>query len=203
MFRIKTILLIACFSLLITLPATAKTVIFVGDSLTAGLGVEKENAYPSIISNKLKTDGHTVKIINASISGSTSASAVSRMKWVHKMKPDVIFLALGANDGLRGLSTNEMEKNLSRAIQIAISEQTKVILAGMEIPPNYGKTYTDNFRKVFKSLAKQYHITFIPFLLQNVGGYPELNQADGIHPNRKGHQIMAENIYPYILEAIQ
>ncbi|MFA5903575.1 MAG: arylesterase [Desulfobacula sp.] len=198
-------LVISVFFILSFYPLSAAEqpvrILFLGDSLTAGLGVEPEEAYPSVIQKMLdeKQIRH-ITLTNSSISGSTSASAVSRLKWHLKAKPDMMVLALGANDGLRGLSTDEMEKNLDTAIVLAKEHNIRVILAGMQIPPNYGPEYTDAFRDVFSSLAKKHKLSFIPFLLKDVAGNPSLNQADGIHPNAEGHRIIAAHVLPFILE---
>jgi acyl-CoA thioesterase-1 len=143
---------------------------------------------------------HHIIVTNGSISGSTTASAVSRLKWFLRAKPDILVLALGANDGLRGLPLDEMAKNLDNAIVLAKENQIRVILAGMEIPPNYGPEYTKAFREVFPALARRHQLEFIPFLLENVAGDPSLNQADGIHPNARGHRIIAAHVLPFILE---
>jgi len=182
--------------------AAAETrILFLGDSITAGLGVEKEQAYPHLVGEALRLKGYEdIHIINAGISGSTSASALSRLQWHSRIKPDILVLALGANDGLRGLSTQETKTNLDRAIQFALNQGIKVILAGMEMPPNYGSQYTKDFRNVFIELAQKHKISFMPFLLKDVGGVATLNQPDGIHPNPQGHQIIAKNMIPYILE---
>jgi acyl-CoA thioesterase-1 len=181
---------------------THPNILFLGDSITAGLGVELENAYPALIADmfndKPEEKGIRVRITNGSISGSTTAGALSRLKWFLKVKPDILILALGANDGLRGLSTQEMSQNLERTIVLARQNGIRVILAGMQIPPNYGQAYSKAFREVFASLADRYDLSFIPFLLKDVAGNPLLNQADGIHPNRAGHKIIAETVLPYI-----
>ncbi len=177
-------------------------ILFLGDSITAGLGVELENAYPAVINDMfndlLEENGIRVRITNGSISGSTTAGALSRLKWFLRGKPDILVLALGANDGLRGLSTLEMSQNLERTIILAMENDIRVILAGMEIPPNYGPAYSKAFREVFALLADKYDLSFIPFLLKGVAGNPSLNQADGIHPNRAGHKIIAGAVFPYI-----
>jgi len=177
-------------------------ILFLGDSITAGLGVELENAYPAVINDMfndlLEENGMQVRITNGSISGSTTAGALSRLKWFLRGKPDILVLALGANDGLRGLSTLEMSQNLERTIILAMENDIRVILAGMEIPPNYGPAYSKAFREVFALLADKYDLSFIPFLLKGVAGNPFLNQADGIHPNRAGHKIIAAAVFPYI-----
>jgi acyl-CoA thioesterase-1 len=181
---------------------TPTKILFLGDSITAGLGVELENAYPAVINDMFndlpEEKGIRVRITNGSISGSTTAGALSRLKWFLKVKPDILVLALGANDGLRGLSTQEMSQNLERTIVLASQNGIRVILAGMQIPPNYGQAYSKAFREVFASLADRYDLSFIPFLLKEVAGDPSLNQADGIHPNRAGHTIIAETVFPYI-----
>ena len=176
-------------------------ILFLGDSLTAGLGVEPQEAYPSVIQDMLKEKKIThITLTNGSISGSTSAGAVSRLKWFLRAKPDILVLALGANDGLRGLPIEEMAKNLDNTIALAKENHIRVILAGMEIPPNYGPEYTKAFREVFRSLARKHDLAFIPFLLKDVAGNPSLNQADGIHPNAEGHRIIAAHVLPFILE---
>ncbi len=184
------------------LAADANTrILFLGDSITAGLGVEPEHSYPALIDQMLKGKGvQGVWITNGSISGSTTAGAFSRLKWYLRAKPDILVLALGANDGLRGLSTVEMARNLDRTIGLAKEKGIRVILAGMEIPPNYGPDYSKAFREVFVSLADKHPITLIPFLLKGVAGRASLNQADGIHPNRAGHRIIAATVFPYLLE---
>lgn len=176
-------------------------ILFLGDSLTAGLGVEPHEAYPSVIRDMLDEKQIThITLTNGSISGSTTAGAVSRLKWFLRANPQVLVLALGANDGLRGLPLDEMEKNLNSTIVLAKENRIRVILAGMEIPPNYGPAYTKAFREVFPSLARKHDLALIPFLLKDVAGNPSLNQADGIHPNAQGHRIIAAHVLPFILE---
>lgn len=177
-------------------------ILFLGDSITAGLGVMREESYPYLIDRMLKKKGHKVRIYNGSISGSTSASALSRLKWFKRVKADILVLALGANDGLRGQPVKSMEKNLEKTVVFAKRSGMKVIVAGMKMPPNYGKKYTDDFEKVFFNLAKKHKTYLIPFLLEGVGGNPELNQADGIHPNKEGQKIIADNVIKYILELL-
>ena len=173
-------------------------IVALGDSLTEGFGVSKEEAYPFLVEKELFGKGHAVKLINAGISGSTSASAASRLKWYIRSQPDIIIIALGGNDGLRGLSVAHMKKNLSKAIELAQSEKIQVLLSGMQIPLNYGTRYTESFRKVFHELAELYKLPIIPFLLKDVGGIPNLNQPDGIHPNPEGHQIIAATVLKHL-----
>jgi acyl-CoA thioesterase I len=175
-------------------------VLFLGDSLTAGLGVKKEQAFPAVVGRMLKQQGwQDVRIINAGISGATTAGAVSRLNRQLVAAPHVLVLALGANDGLRGLSLENMAQNLDDTISLALENNLCVVLAGMEMPPNYGPEYTGQFRQIFRDLAEKYGIVLIPFLLAHVGGEPDMNQADGIHPNPAGHRQIAETVLPYIL----
>lgn len=183
--------------------AAQKKLVVLGDSVSEGYGVAKEAAYPSLLEKKLHDAGKTEWfIVNASVSGSTTASAVGRMKWIFKAKPDVVLLALGGNDGLRGLKVEESEKNLDEAVKYAESQKVRVILAGLYMPPNYGKDYTEKFKKMYEDIAKKYKLTFIPFILENVGGNPKYNQADGIHPNEEGHKIIADNIFKVLKGAL-
>ncbi len=178
-------------------------VLFIGDSLTAGLGVMPEQAYPALIQKMLERSGKKqVKVINGGISGSTSAGASSRLKWYLRVGPGVLVLALGANDGLRGLPVDQMKKNLAQAIDLAKRSHIQVILCGMEVPPNYGPGYAADFRRVFPDLAREFNIPLVPFLLEGVGGEARLNQADGIHPTFEGHEIIAHTLLPYILELL-
>lgn len=175
-----------------------KKIIFLGDSLTEGLGVEKNKAYPALIQEKIINEKLNYQVINSGVSGSTTASALNRVKWLMSSKPDVIVLALGANDGLRGLPVNESEKNLQAAIDLITNNKIKIILLGVLMPPNYGKKYTDDFKKMYLQLARKNKINLIPFILDEVAGDPKLNQADGIHPNEKGHQVIAEKLFPQL-----
>jgi acyl-CoA thioesterase-1 len=171
-----------------------KTIVFLGDSLTEGYQLAKEEAYPSLIENELKLKKMDVKVINAGESGATSASGPKKIKWYLKAKPDVLVLALGANDGLRGLSLSETEKNLSLVIDMAIEARVKVLLIGMKMPINYGEPYRTQFQNLFKKLAGKFKLELVPFLLEGVGGRPEMNLTDGIHPNPAGHKVMAKTV---------
>ncbi|POB13724.1 MULTISPECIES: arylesterase [unclassified Halobacteriovorax] len=180
----------------------APKVLFLGDSLTAGYGIDPEKAYPNLVKDILKKEGIEIEVMNASISGSTSASAVSRLKWSLRGKPDVMLLALGANDGLRGIKLVSTKENLKNAIKLAKSKGVKVILAGMQIPPNYGPEYTKEFQKMFPDLKKEEGVTLLPFLLKDVAGQRQYNIDDGIHPNEEGHKIIAKTVAPFIRKAL-
>ncbi|WP_127715834.1 arylesterase [Halobacteriovorax sp. HLS] len=177
----------------------AKKILFIGDSLTEGYGVAKEKSYPIILKELLKSD-HSIdiEVLNGSVSGSTTASSFSRFKWFLKGKPDILVLALGANDGLRGIDLKASKINLSKTIELAQENGIKVVLAGMYIPPNYGPKYTSEFKKMYLSLEKEYKLTLIPFLLDGVAANKDLNISDGIHPNENGHEVIAKNLVKYL-----
>jgi len=200
---ISMALIITLFTISVRAAKNNIKVLFLGDSITAGYGIDKHKAYPTLLEELLKQAGkNNISIINAGISGSTTASTLSRLRWYKKIKPDILFLALGGNDGLRGLSAQEMQKNLEKSIQYALKHNMKVVLAGMQIPPNYGPEYTTEFKKVYQKLAEKYDIIFMPFLLKDVAGLEDLNLPDGIHPNTKGHEIIASHVLEYILECL-
>ena len=182
-------------------PSPRPRIVFLGDSLTAGLGLPGDRSYPALIGTKLKERGYPHEIINAGVSGDTSAGGVRRLDWSLEGDVRVLVLALGANDGLRGLPTDDLKKNLAAVLDRAAARGIPVILAGMEAPPNNGADYTRAFRGVYVDLAKEYRVRFIPFLLQGVAGNPSLNQADGIHPNVRGAEMVADLVWAE-LEAI-
>ena len=177
-------------------------IVFLGDSLTEGFGVDGGEAFPALVLERFEADRIAdVEIVNAGFSGSTSAGAPARMKWILKSEPDLVFLALGANDGLRGLSIASVRRNLTAAIEIARQAGVKVVLAGMQIPPNYGAEYTSSFRRVFYEVAEAAGVELVPFLLEGVAAVPELNLPDGIHPNPDGHVVISGVVYPYLRKA--
>ncbi len=179
---------------LISFQAHSRTILVLGDSLTEGYRLGKEEAYAAVMERELKKPHPDIKVINGGVSGSTSASAPKRLDWYLKAKPDIMILALGANDGLRGIKVEETKKNLENVIVKAKDQGIKVIMAGMRMPPNYGKEYRESFDKIFPDLAKKHSLKLIPFLLQDVAGKPKLNLPDGIHPNPEGHKIMAKTV---------
>src|SRR4029079_17113134 len=167
-------------------------IVVLGDSLTAGLGLLETQSYPHLLQEKIDRDGFHYEVVNAGVSGDTSAGGLRRLDWALQEDVRVLILALGANDGLRGLSIAEMKQNLSEIIEKARAKNVVVVLAGMEAPPNYGAEYAASFRKAYRDLASQYHVLFVPFLLDKVAGQSALNQADGIHPNPEGAAIVAD-----------
>jgi acyl-CoA thioesterase-1 len=177
-------------------PADAPKIVVLGDSLTAGLGLSPSQAYPALLQQKLNAAGYKWEVVNAGVSGDTSAAGLERTDWaLDQGHVRILVLELGANDGLRGLPPAEMKKNLAAIIARAQDKGIAVLLTGMEAPPNFGPDYTVSFRQVYRDLAREYKTPFLPFLLVKVAGVPSLNQGDGIHPNVDGAQIVAANVW--------
>ena len=174
------------------------TILFLGDSLTEGYGVDKPHSYVALVEKELIAKGKKIKILNGSVSGSTTSSGMKRLKWFKKAKPDILVLALGANDGLRGVKIDVSHKNLEEMIKYALKNKMQVLLAGMMLPPNYGPEYTNKFKSMYDLLTEKYKISRIPFILEGVAGNKTLNQADGIHPNEKGHLILKSTVLKYL-----
>jgi len=174
-----------------------KVILFFGNSLTAGMGLEVEDAFPALIQKRLDTLKGKYKVVNAGLSGETTASGKNRLSWVLKQNVDIFVLELGANDGLRGIPIAETKKNLQEMINTVRSHnpEVKIVLLGMQIPPNMGQEYTKEFKLIYPELAKKNTISLVPFLLKDVAGIPELNQADGIHPTVEGQKILAKNVW--------
>ena len=170
-------------------------IVFLGDSLTAGLGLAADQSYPALLQRKLDEKGYRYEVVNAGVSGDTSAGGLRRLDWSVEGDVKILVVALGANDGLRGLSPQDMRANLSAILDRASQKGISVILAGMEAPPNYGVEYTRQFRDVYIELAKTHKVRFLPFLLQGVAGTSALNQPDGIHPNARGAQLVADLVW--------
>ncbi|WP_233578039.1 arylesterase [Hanamia caeni] len=177
--------------------AQKKTILFFGNSLTAGYGVDPSEAYPALIQDKIDSLHLNYKVINAGVSGETTSDGNSRVDWILKQPVDIFVLELGGNDGLRGIPLSVTEKNLQSIIDKVKAKYpgSKIILEGIQIPPNMGQDYTTQFRKIYPQLASKNKIELIPFLLKGVGGDPKLNQRDGIHPTAEGHKIVAENVW--------
>lgn len=194
--------MLAFISILFLFQAAAppKVILFYGDSLTAGYGLSQEEAFPAIIQRKLIDQGKSIKVVNAGLSGETSAGGLNRLDWVLKQPVDIFVLELGANDGLRGLPLDQTKKNLQSIIDKVTMKYPKarIVIAGMLVPPNMGPEYTSGFSRIFPDLAKANKASLIPFLLQGVAGDEKLNNADGIHPNVEGHKIVATNVLKVI-----
>lgn len=175
-------------------------ILFFGDSLTAGYGLSMEEAFPALLEKELVKNKKQVRVINAGLSGETSAGGLSRIDWIIRQPIDVFVLELGGNDGLRGLPLNQTRENLQAIIDKVKAKfpDVKIVIAGMMVPPNLGKEYTDEFKKIYPDLAKKNNATLIPFLLEGVAGNEKLNLPDGIHPNPEGHKIVARNLQKII-----
>ncbi len=182
---------------------TGRIIVALGDSLTAGLGVELEDSYPALLQEKLEEDGYVFRVVNAGVSGETSSGTLSRLNWILSQNPEIVILEIGANDGLRGIDTALVKDNIGKIIQRLQENGIITILAGMKMVRNLGDSYTNEFDAIFPRLADTYDVIFMPFFLKDVASESALNQGDGIHPNEQGYRIITENIYPYVLQAIR
>ncbi len=171
-------------------------IVALGDSLTAGYGLMADEAYPAILQKKIDEAGYRFEVVNAGVSGDTSAGGLRRLDWALDGDVRILILELGANDGLRGLPVEELKQNLAGIIERARARHVAVLLVGMEVPRNAGPAYTRAFHDVFPALAREYRLPFVPFLLEQVAGRPDLNQADGVHPNRAGARLVADTVWP-------
>jgi acyl-CoA thioesterase-1 len=178
--------------------ATGRVVAVLGDSLTAGLGVAPDEAYPALLEARLKREGYDYRVINAGVSGDTSSGGLRRLDWVLRLRPDVVVVALGANDGLRGQPVAVLRDNLIAIVERARTGGARVLLAGMRVPPNYGAAYTRDFAAVFPEVARRTNVALVPFLLEGVAAEVRLNQGDGIHPNAEGQRAVAEHLWPHL-----
>ena len=180
----------------------AGTIVCVGDSLTAGLGVGESNAYPARLSRKLAEAGYHFNVVNAGISGETSSGTLSRVNWVLKLKPDIVLLETGANDGMRGIDPAVTRRNIDKTIRILKKNKVVVVLVGMRMFVSMGREFSASFAALYPDLAGKHGLILVPFLLQGVAGDPSLNQPDGIHPTAEGYRIVANTVYPYARSAI-
>jgi len=179
------------------------TVVAVGDSLTAGYGLPETEAYPAQLEQKLHQAGYRWQVVNAGISGETSSGTLSRVNWILKLKPDIVILETGANDGLRGVDPKLTYANINKTVALLQQQGVVVVLAGMRTVTNLGPSYTSEFAGIYPKLARRHRLILIPFFLAGVAGDPRLNQPDGIHPVAEGYRIVTGLVYPYLLQAIQ
>ena len=180
------------------------TIVALGDSLTAGMGVLEDEAYPARLHQRIEAAGYHYRVVNAGVSGETSSGLLSRIDWViSSLDPDIVVLETGANDGMRGLDPELIETNLDRLVAILKSHRIQVVLAGMQMLPNLGPAYVQAFSQIYTRVAKRHGVVLIPFFLEGVAAQDHLNQADNIHPNADGHDRIAHTVYPYVVEAIQ
>jgi acyl-CoA thioesterase I len=179
------------------------TVVAVGDSLTAGYGLPETDAYPAQLEKKLRQAGYRWRVINAGISGETSSGTLSRVNWILKLKPDIVILETGANDGLRGVDPQVTLKNIDQTVSLLRENGVEVVLAGMQMFANLGPSYTKQFADIYPKVAARHSLILVPFFLTGVAGDASLNQPDGIHPVAKGYRIVSDLVYPYLLQAIE
>lgn len=196
--RCAALVLIALLAVTARADAAERVIVALGDSLTAGQGVAPEEAYPALLQARLTRDGYGYRVVNAGVSGDTSAGGLRRVDWVLRAQPEIVIVALGANDGLRGQSVRALRANLVAIIDRVRAAGARVLLAGMQMPPNYGAHYTREFAAVFPEVARQTGVPLMPFLLEGVATDVRLNQADGIHPNVAGHRVIADHVWTYL-----
>ena len=180
----------------------APLVVFLGDSITAGYGLSESEAFPAILERRLHDSGIAARVVNAGVSGDTTAGGLRRIDWVLEQHPDVLVVGLGANDALRGQPLESVEANLRAIVERGRSAGADVLLLGMRIPTNYGRDYAEGFAAIYPKVARSRGVPLVPFALDGVGGHPALNLEDGIHPNVRGHEVVADNVYPYLKEAL-
>jgi len=182
---------------------TQGTIVAVGDSLTAGYGVPEPDAYPAQLEKKLRQEGLNWRVVNAGISGETSSGTLARIDWILKLKPDIVILETGANDGMRGVDPDLTRRNIDKIATELQAKGVVVVLAGMQMLTNMGPSYTRKFSAIYPKVAKDRDLILIPFMLDKVAGTERLNLSDGIHPTGEGYAIVTENVYPYLLQAIK
>ena len=182
-----------------------RTILFLGDSLTAGYGLDPAQAYPAVLEEKIRDTGLVWQVVNAGVSGETSAGGLRRIDWLLRRKVDILVLELGANDGLRGIPLDVTKSNLQQVIDRTrkVHPAVEIVIAGMMVPPNLGPDYSTQFRELFVELAEENQAELIPFLLEGVAGRPELNQSDGIHPTAEGHNIIADTVWETLLPLLR
>jgi acyl-CoA thioesterase I len=201
--RLRVAVTLLALGLVAVLPQPARgaerVIVALGDSLTAGLGVAADEAWPALIEARLRREGYPYRVVNAGVSGDTTAGGLRRVDWVLRNRPQIAVVALGANDGMRGLGTDAMERNLLAIIERLQASGTRVLVVGMKVPTNYGDDYSQAFGGVFPDVARRTGSALMPFLLDGVAANPRLNLSDGIHPNAAGHRVIAERVWPHLV----
>ena len=179
-------------------PAAERVIIAFGDSLTAGQGVAVAESYPALLAARLHAEGYRYRVINAGVSGDTTAGGLRRVDWALRLNPEIVILELGTNDALRGQDLAAVAANLDRLVERFQSAGARVLLAGMRLPPNYGARYGTEFQGVYKEIARRRGVALMPFFLDGVGGEPRLNQPDGVHPTAEGYRVIVDRLWPYL-----
>jgi len=184
--------------LVATVGAEERVIVAFGDSLTAGLGVPAEQAYPAVLAAKLKAEGYPYRVVNAGVSGDTTAGGLRRLDWALRLLPEIVIVELGTNDALRGQDLATVRANLDQIVGRFQAAGARVLIAGMRLPPNYGLRYTTEFQRLYEDVAKERRAALMPFFLDGVGGNARLNQTDGIHPTAEGYRIIVDRLWPYL-----
>jgi acyl-CoA thioesterase-1 len=200
---VTSVVMLATLAATPSVAAGEGMIVAFGDSLTAGFGVAHEDAYPVRLAERLRREGYAYRVVNAGVSGDTTAGALRRIDWVLRTRPDIVIVALGANDGLRGQSVAAMRENLDAIVTRLQRAGARVLLAGMRMPPNYGDEYARQFAAVFPAVARRTGVPLVPFLLDGVATVARLNLPDAIHPNAEGHRIIAEHLWPFLVPLLQ
>jgi acyl-CoA thioesterase I len=183
--------------------AQERVIVAFGDSLTAGLGVPADQSYPALLGERLRREGYEYKVVNAGVSGDTTAGGLRRVDWALRLKPEIVILELGVNDALRGQNLASVRANLDQLVARFQGAGARVLIAGMRLPPNYGTPYAEDFRRLFGEVARARNAPYIPFFLDGVGAVPRLNQPDGIHPTAEGYAIVVEGLWPYLVPLLR
>jgi acyl-CoA thioesterase I len=197
------LLVLQAVALAPTATASERVIVAFGDSLTAGLGVPADQTYPALLGDRLRREGYEYKVVNAGVSGDTTAGGLRRVDWALRLKPEIVILELGVNDALRGQNLASVRANLDRLVARFQDAGARVLVAGMRLPPNYGTPYAEEFRRLFGEVARARNAPHIPFFLDGVGAIPRLNQADGIHPTSEGYAIVVEHLWPFLVPLLR
>jgi acyl-CoA thioesterase-1 len=183
--------------------AEERVIVAFGDSLTAGLGVPVEQSYPALLTARLRAEGYPYRVVNAGVSGDTSAGGLRRVDWVLRLRPEIVILELGVNDAFRGQDLSTVQGNLDQLVERFRSAGAQVLIAGMRLPPNYGARYGAEFHRLYERVSRKRGVPLMPFFLDGVGGNPRLNQMDGVHPTADGYRIIVERLWPYLLPLLR
>ena len=196
----RSLLALAALLACLTAPACAgeRVIVAFGDSLTAGLGVPAEQAYPALLAARLRAEGYLYRVVNAGVTGDTTAGGLRRVDWALRLRPEIVILELGVNDALRGQDLGSVRANLDQLVERFQSAGARVLIAGMRLPPNYGARYSADFQRLYEDVAKKRRAPLMPFFLDGVGGNPRLNQLDGIHPTVEGYRIIVDRLWPHL-----
>ena len=183
--------------------ASERVIVAFGDSLTAGLGVPVDQTYPALLGERLRREGYAYRVVNAGVSGDTTAGGLRRVDWALRLKPEIVILELGVNDALRGQKLASVRANLEQLVTRFQAAGARVLVAGMRLPPNYGTPYADEFHRLFGEVARARNTPYLPFFLEGVGAIPRLNQPDGIHPTAEGYALVVEHLWPYLVPLLR